>query len=92
MASDAFSRVGTAEEMAKWYAKNIRKEGFQEHAKGMMAGVLGEKRVLREVEEGGKKEEVKQEVLSKLPGNLVLDMKTWKEPVKGSVRRKGRGM
>lgn len=88
IASDAFSQVGTAEEMARWYARNVRGERVKGYAKEM----LGRERLGDEVQDEGKEEEVKEEFVKRLPGNLRLDKKTWEPSVKGKVRTKGRGM
>lgn len=92
IASDAFSEVGTAEEMAKWYAKNVRGEKVKGYAKGMMGEVLGRESVVDEVDEGGREKEVKEAFRRRLPGNLELDGKMWEQPAKGRVRTKRRGM
>lgn len=90
VASDALGTLHTAEDMAAWFAKNLRPSGARPHARGIMRAAIGSENV-EEVDmridlEGDR---VEEEVLNSLPGNLQLDPNTFRKPDE-RLRKKAR--
>eukprot|EP00177_Eucheuma_denticulatum_P005044 GFKZ01009183.1.p1 GENE.GFKZ01009183.1~~GFKZ01009183.1.p1 ORF type:complete len:180 (-),score=20.75 GFKZ01009183.1:229-768(-) len=89
IASDAFLKLDNAEDMADWYAKNVRGHNVREHGRNLMEGVLGGG-AMKELEDGAGVADKKAELERKLPSNLDIDARTTEKQKRGNVQAKTR--
>lgn len=85
VASDALSRMQNAAEMANWFAVAVRPSKARRHARGLIVATLGQKDGDIDEEIDLHRENVQEELMRSLPGNLQLDPKTFRAPTKAGI-------
>lgn len=90
VASDAFLKMHTAEDMATWYSEELKPCRARPHARNLIRHTLADSGDCEEIDDriDLDREKVQVEVESRIPANVVLDERTFLKVDKPWVRRR----
>lgn len=88
--SDAYQTMSTPAEMANWYSKQLRPCQARPHARNLIVNELNDGQKTEEMEDeiDLNREKVQEQLMDKIPDNLILDDRTFLSPDDQWVRQR----